>query len=235
MAYSGAQSCIDRHIPYWEKYANELTFYSSKDSYPSSTHGHMLFQFGKSGHAGEHTIARHVLYFKHMLQSDADWYAINDYDSLILCDPLDLIKDREPCIMGNVFRTWGGKNGNTIGRLKLGHYYGKNIVDGCPKFYLHPPYIIHRSILDKITNSPVPFDVQGGYFDRWLGVSCEELQIPTVSFRRFKGLDFIERTHNGFSVNKIDDRFLHDVKKEHVAIHGIKDKKVLEYIRRLNP
>jgi len=172
LCYSDSQDCIDMYFSLWERYNHPLYFYSSEDSFPPNTYGNPIFKAGQSGHSGAHTIERHLIFFKKMLSYDAQWFVVNDYDSFILCDPLDLIEGRDPCIFGN-FITTTGVNKHTIEK-----YQGQ-----WPKFFIHPPYIIHRDVLINICDATVPYNVQGGYFDRWLGLVCEYMRPPLVSFR----------------------------------------------------
>ena len=201
-SYSDAQDCIDRHIDLWRKYSFDLFFYSSEDSFPINTYGHKLYKIGKSGHNGEDSIKKHILFLNHMLKLGYDWYLINDYDSINLMNPVDIVDN--PAIFGNVFN--------------------QSLVDQSrweSPIFIHPPIVIHKTIMSKILELNLSPDKEHGFFDRWLGLCCVKLGINPENFLLQK---------IGYAMNTIEKEDLRPQIREKKFIHGIKSKEVLEYI-----
>jgi len=197
-----SQGCIDRHIFHWKKHGLDTVFYSSKDSWPQNTYGCELYKMGKSGHNGKHAIDKHVMFLRHMLSLGYEWYLINDYDSINFINPTEIID--EPNILGNVF--YQDITEQSIWQSPM---------------YIHPPYIIHKSIIDKILNLNLSANIEHGMFDRWLGMCCYKLGIEPM--------DFLEEGM-GYARNTIEKNHLTEIEQTHIFIHGIKTKEILDEI-----
>jgi len=203
MSFAQAQDCIDRHINLWSKYNHNLFFYSSSDSYPNNTHGYELFKMGESGHSGTKSIVRHMLFFKHMVSLNYKWYLINDYDSINFINPIDIIGE-EPLVFGNVFYQ---------------EIENQNIWKS--PMFIHPPYIIHNTIMRQILQLNLSPQEERGFFDRWLGLCCTKLNIHPKDFLFSK---------TGYAKNTIEKEDLCPEIRQKKFIHGIKSQEVLDYI-----
>lgn len=206
MAHSDAQATVNRHKPYWDALGGEVIYFCPYDSQVQVPGRQIVTTTQKRSHNGPGSIARFRYLLNYLHGCGADRHVIFEYDSICIGSLPDW---PENMIAGNVF-----PENNTDGRFRAGEF-------------IHPPLCFTHNILTLLVDSMryVPNNAEGAFWDRWLGLVCQEWQIQMHNFME---------TGEGFSHNTIHEAHWAGARQARIngakMFHGIKNAATLEAI-----
>jgi len=214
-AHGDAIETVNRHLPIWKAYTDNLLIVSPKDN-PCILQGIDCLSVDKRQHHGPHTLARHLFAMKAALGYNSDFYVFLEYDAIMLRRP-----EPRPIIQGNLFneRVFNNKQEEW---MRQGHCF------------LHFPWIFPadklKEFVDRVELDPNDESVQ----DKWL---IQKLMDLNMEVHNLLGMTPNSRNGigEGFSQNSFDspqilENAVHHVKSGAYALHGIKTKEALERI-----
>jgi hypothetical protein len=220
-AHGDAIETINRHLPIWKAYTDNLLIVSPKDN-PCIIEGIDCLSIEKRQHHGPHTLARHLFAMKAALGYNSDYYVFLEYDAIMLKRP-----EPRPIIQGNLFNEKIFINKEESG-MKGGHCF------------LHFPWIFPadklKDFVEKVDlsveNNPV--DHKNYAHDIWI-----IQKLMKYGFDVYNLLGYSQRSSNepieGYSNNSFDTpertaNAVHYVEQGAYALHGIKTEEVLKQI-----
>jgi len=220
-AHGDAILTINRHLPIWKAYTDNLLIVSPKDNLVS-IQGIDCLSIEKRQHHGPHTLARHLFAMKVALIYKSDFYVFLEYDAIMLRRP-----EPQLIIQGNLFneQVFNSKREESIKR------------GDC---FLHFPWIFPSNKLKQFVEhvdlsvENNPRDYKSYAHDIWI---IQKLMKLNMEVRNLLGLtpSAPNGTGEGYSRNSFDrPEFVSDairaVENGAYALHGIKTKEVLEKI-----
>ncbi len=220
-AHGDAIETINRHLPIWKAYTDNLLIVSPKDN-PCILNEIDCLSIEKKQHNGPHTLSRHLFAMKAALGYNSDVYVFLEYDAIMLRRP-----ELRPITQGNLFheRFFNRRDEKSI---KQGHCY------------LHFPWIFPADKLKQFVKY-VDLSVENDTQDRirymhdvWITQKLMKLNMEVHNLLGLT-LNAPNGTGEGFSRNSFDTPELVSdaicaVKNGAYALHGIKTKEVLEKI-----
>lgn len=206
MAHRDIQPTFDRHLYEWEKHGHDIVVYCPKDSIVD-TH-HRIWAFGPRGHHGADANKRFKELIYMLALTTYERFMICEYDSYCLSPVLPFFRVdafHDALLCGNVFRDDRPDRG----------FIGTT--------FIHPPLILTKSALSILVPAlkALADECERGFWDRMLGLACEERGIPTLDFLRH-GLGFSRNTIEAADIASM----VAAVRKGAVMIHGVKDQEV---------
>ena len=214
-AHGDAIQTINRHLPIWKAYTDNLLIVSPKDN-PCILQGIDCLSVDKRQHHGPHTLARHLFAMKAALGYNSDFYVFLEYDALMLKRP-----EPRPIIQGNLFN-------ERVFFQRQEEWMRKG---SC---FLHFPWIFPADKLKEFVDR-VELDPNDGIaHDIWI---IQKLMDLNMEVHNLLGLtpNSPNGTGEGYSQNSLDtlkriENAVYQVKNGAYALHGIKTKEVLEQI-----
>jgi len=214
-AHGDAIETINRHLPIWKAYTDNLLIVSPKDN-PCILQGIDCLSVDKRQHHGPHTLARHLFAMKAALGYNSDFYVFLEYDALMLKRP-----EPRPIIQGNLFN-------ERVFFQRQEEWMRKG---SC---FLHFPWIFPADKLKEFVDR-VELDPNDGIaHDIWI---IQKLMDLNMEVHNLLGLtpNSPNGTGEGYSQNSLDtpqriENAVYQVKNGAYALHGIKTKEVLEQI-----
>ena len=214
-AHGDAIETINRHLPVWKSYTDNLLIISPKDN-PCILQGIDCLSIDKRQHHGPHTLARHLFAMKAALGYNSDFYVFLEYDALMLKRP-----EPRPIIQGNLFN-------ERVFFERQEEFMRKG---SC---FLHFPWIFPADKLKEFVDR-VELDPNDGVaHDIWL---IQKLMDLNMDVHNLLGLtpNSPNGTGEGYSQNSLDtpqriENAVYQVKSGAYALHGIKTEEALEQI-----
>ena len=220
-AHGDAIETVNRHLPIWKAYTDNLLIVSPKDN-PCILQGIDCLSVDKRQHHGPHTLARHLFAMKAALGYNSDFYVFLEYDAIMLRRP-----EPRPIIQGNLFneRVFNNKQEEW---MRQGHCF------------LHFPWIFPADKLKQfvehvdlsVENNPVYH--KNYAHDIWI---AQKLMKHNFAVHNLLGLvpSAPNGTGEGYSQNSFNspellENVANQVKSGAYALHGIKTKEALERI-----
>jgi len=211
-AHGDAIETINRHLPIWKAYTDNLLIVSPKDN-PCSIEGIDCLSIGQRQHHGPHTLKRHLFAMKAALGYNSDFYVFLEYDAIMLKKP-----EPRSIIQGNLFNE----------RVFFERQEEWMKKGSC---FLDFPWIFPADKLKEFVDR-VELDPNDGVaHDIWMIRKLMELN---MSVHNLLGLvpSAPNGTGEGYSQNSFDDvdkikNVVHQVKNGAYALHGIKTRDVL--------
>lgn len=190
MAHAEAQETYDRHLPLWKAHRCDTIVFCPADA-PINTGLHML-TWGKRSHHDAEANRRFKRLIEFIAMMSYDRYVIFEYDALCLTAeiptfferskerylrPLDGKDFSKPYLAANVFRDNGPDR----------KFKGST--------FCHPPLILTRLGLKVLLPhlNALPDDAELGFWDRMLGLACENAGIEPFDFMK-AGLGYAQNT-----------------------------------------
>lgn len=217
MGHRECQETFDRHLPYWQAHGCDMVIFCPEDSIVN-TRGHFLWAYGPKGHHSASANRRFKELLNACCKTSYDRYVIFEYDALCLTPAIPFFYEMSK------ERYLRPKDGKDFDRPYLcGNVFHDNTPD--KKFkgstFVHPPLIMTRAGLCIIADhlNMLPDDAELGFWDRMLGLACENAGIEPMDFMA-KGLGYarnsIEPQHYEEVWNAAGDGriFWHGVKTE---------------------
>lgn len=196
-----AQATFCRHLPFWRAHELPMLVFSPEDN-PVTT-GITTIKLGKASHHSAEANKRFRLMLDLLYDFPQHRFVFFEYDSICLDRRLPL-HPKAVGVFGNVFN------------------------NSDPKFagsqFVHPPLMFNRETIGRILKScrNIPDSSGFGFWDRWLGLVCDQGRIPMYSYGPA-----------GYSENTIPEgsALARDaVSSGAVMIHGIKTAGVLDML-----
>jgi hypothetical protein len=192
------RACLERNIALYAHLFDEVVVLTPEDS-PINLEGFNCVRVGMSGHSGEISIRRAMHGMQYASSFDYDIYAFTEYDGVFVKAP------------------------DYFDGMQTNVHVDKDVQRWGVDFYCHSPIIFSKKWL-KVFVDGMKLDARGEYYgDRWLANQVKDLNIPIRN---------LMATGEGYSQNTIDERFEEDFKRAldagAYALHGIKDKRILD-------
>jgi hypothetical protein len=209
MAHGGVEATVARHLPYWQKYVDDVMFFCPNDKIlhlPESREVVAVIPEPASHHdATANRRFKRVLQMLLCTAKNYDRFILHEYDSLHLGPP-----------------------------IFAEGYLGANAYD-CPyptggflaHIFTHPPLTMETDVLIRLSAAVdlLPDDCENGFWDRMVGLACERNGIPIYDFMSHR---------QGFSKNTIEPGDIFEASAAilfgAVCIHGVKDANTLSRI-----
>lgn len=199
--HGGVEPILDRHEPFWAGHGCDYIFVCPQDK---PIWGRPHFSIGGEGHSGMVSINRFRSTWRLLEKFDSyDRFAIFEYDSLCLCTELPAIPD----------------GGGMIANMKVEHNPSQLFRS---RYYWHAPWIIDAQSLHRL-NQVMGFlrpDLEGGFFDRYLGLALQQYKIPT---HPLGALGYSQNTIEASHQQECAEAILLGA----VALHGVKTEECL--------
>lgn len=207
MAHGAAIQTVERHLPIWSCFSNNIVFVCPEDDALSPMLGHSVYRVGKKCHHCEHSNSR----VKACFAIGKNWpglIILHEYDSIAL--------DLNPAMLPD-------RKGLSSYKVKNRHTY-KYLSPYYPWF---PQYWYGegmKSALAAMLKAPV--DCEHGMSDRYIGYAINQAGIP---FKDLGAMNFCFG-RNTISYERDLSFYVDAIKKGASQFHGVKDGKVLHSI-----
>lgn len=206
MCHREAQDIFDRHLYEWEKHGHDIVCFCPSDSVVQT--GHRIWAFGSRSHHNAEANRRFKELIYMMSVTHYERFVIFEGDSFCLSPVLPFFRVdafNDALLCGNVFRDDRPDRG----------FMGTT--------FIHPPLILTKTALSVLVPAlkALADECERGFWDRMLGLACEERGIPTLDFLRH-GLGFSRNTIEAADIASA----VTAVRKGAVMVHGVKDAEV---------
>lgn len=211
-AHGDAIETINRHLPIWKAYTDNLLIVSPKDN-PCILQSIDCLSIDKRQHHGPHALKRHLFAMKAALGYNSDFYVFLEYDAIMLKRP-----EPRTIVQGNFYEAFYCQDKD---KIKNG------------KCFIHFPWIFPADKLKEFVDKVVLDPSEKIAHDIWLIQKLTELNFDV--FNLLKTQTTPNGSGEGYSQNSFDtpqqiENAIYQVKNGAYALHGIKTKEVLEQI-----
>jgi hypothetical protein len=225
-AYNNDQHQLEILNTAHERHECPITIMSPEDAPITHCCGHEIRHAGVKQYFGQESINRQVLQMEKALEFPEKWFLFHDSDSVILKPEFPAHWYTEP------ISVWSNEIGdprvpgepNPDGFLK--HDFPMIPVDyheGYPKIAMHPPWFMHRSIVEKFVElGPLPADPISPFIDWYYVLACKSVG---VEHRNMEG-SVSRPTANQEEI----DQMVEYVKSGHTILHSVKTESAFQQL-----
>lgn len=187
MVHAEAQETFDRHLPLWEAHGCDIIVFCPFDAIVSTRLP--VWAVGKRSHHGAEANRRFKELLRMLERTTYDRFLICEYDAFCLSPKIP------------VFFQWSDQHSMPTKNFSRPYVCGNVFRDDRPDrgfegtTFIHPPLLFtHYGLQDiNVQLKHLPDRCEGGFWDRMLGLACEEAGIEPLDFMKH-GLGYAQNT-----------------------------------------